>query len=360
MPDLRFVFRFFAFLMLFAVVPHSLCFAQTSSTAENEGIRVQARASEANILVSGSYKIRLWGVDAFEGNSALLKLKSRTALDDKISNKPIQCQIKEKQDRTVYAQCVNTNEEDLSLFMIQQGYVSVDRAAVYGTIFEKPYIDAEALAQKSQRGIWAENGVRAEAETPFGQGFVIGSVVFLIVVVLALGGISVFIMRGFRRVVDIQNQSIDLAARERSLRSKEKFVIASMLDAEIRTNKTKIEAYITIYEEMLSDFKNTAVEPKYRRSGDIVQKQPALNRSVFDGNTDKLDLLGRKTASDIIHYYARIKTIPDYVTLEPEMPLERARGVVAQAIENAKKLDALSTTILGEFAARSLVETPDI
>lgn len=333
---------------------------QTEKPEKNPGIiKFQARAAEADALVSGKYLVRLWGIDAFDGDSALFKLKSRTALDNKIGNKPVQCSVKSRDANELTAQCVNVDEEDLSLYMLQQGYVSVDRGLVYGSLFENPYLQAENQAQAMKRGIWAGTPEQARMSTPpLGQGMVVGVVALLFMLVLALGGISVFIMRGFRNVVDVQNQSIDLAARERSLREKEKFVIASMLDAEIRTNKSKIEAYLSIYEEMLKDFGDAADGPKYKRSGDIVQKQPALSRSVFDGNTDKLDLLGHKMASDVIHYYARIKTIPDYVTLEPETPVDEARRIVGYAVEAARKLDSLSGALLDQFETSSLVQAP--
>lgn len=180
-------------------------------------IKFQARAAEADALVSGKYLVRLWGIDAFEGNSALFKLKSRTALDNKIGNKPVQCSVISRDSNELTAQCVNANEEDLSLYMLQQGYVSVDRGSVYGSLFEAPYLQAESQAQAMKRGIWAGTPEEARINTPpLGQGIVVGVAALLFMLVLALGGISVFIMRGFRNVVDVQNQSIDLATRERS------------------------------------------------------------------------------------------------------------------------------------------------
>jgi len=333
--------------------------ASTETSAEtSKTIRFQARAADADELVSGKYTVKLWGVERIEGNSALFKLKSRTALENKIGNRPVQCHVKSRKGQVLSAQCENAGEEDLSLFMIQQGYVSVDRAAIYGSLFEAPYLKAEIHAQEMKRGIWSPASDEGfESDQPLGQGVIIGAVILLFVLVVALGAISVFIMRGFHNVVDVQHQTIDIASRERSLRKKEKYVIASMLDAEIKTNKNKIEAYLTIYEEMLEDFKDVAIEPKYKKSGDIVQKQPALSRSVFDGNTDKLDLLGHDMASTVIHYYARIKTIPDYVTLEPETPIDVAKTVITQAVENAQKLDHISSTLLERFVKTALISS---
>lgn len=322
-----------------------------------QAIRFQARAASAEALVSGKYTVKLWGIEKIEGDSALFKLKARTALDDKIGSSPVRCHVKSRNGNVLQAQCENAAEEDLSLFMIQQGYASVDRAAVYGSIFEEPYLTAEGQAQQSRRGIWssvAEEGFNGDR--PFGRSVMIGAVVLLFALVVALGAISAFIMRGFRKVVDLQSQSINLASRERSLREKEKYVIASMLEAEIRSNKLKIEAYLTIYEEMLENLKNATIQTKYKKSGDIVQKQPALSRSVFDGNTDKLDLLGRENASAVIHYYARIKTVPDYVTLEPGTSMNDARSLITQVIENAHKLDHISTAVLDNFIAAALLK----
>ncbi|MCB1681153.1 MAG: thermonuclease family protein [Rhodospirillales bacterium] len=351
-----FLALFFAGLIVSGLVSgSSLLFAQEQS--KESVVEIKARPVDAKTLVSGPYKISLWGVDSVSTGNAIFELGARSVLEEKIDQKPIECTIKSRNQNDIVAQCVNSEEQDLSLFMLQQGYVVVNREVVYGSIYENPYIEAEKNSQKQRRGLWSLNN-QQESGGGFegGQRLIIGGVIFIAIVLAALAGITLFIMRGFRNVVEVQNQSMDLASKERLLREKEKFVVASMIDAEVRTNKTKIEAYLLMYDELLKDLKDKTREPKYRKSGDIIQKQPALSRAVFDGNTSKLDLLGQHTASDIIHYYARIKTVPDYVELEPDAPLAEAIGIVEGAVDAARKIDVISDKLLDKFAAMLLVQ----
>ncbi len=351
-----FLAAFFASFLAFAIGSFgSALYAQ--EPVQESSVEIKARPVDTKTLVSGPYKISLWGVDAVATGNPVFELQARSVLEEKIAQKPIECVIKIRNQNDISAQCVNHAEEDLSLYMLQQGYVVVNRELVYGSIYENPYIEAEKNAQRQSKGLWSLNHEKASGNRfEDGNPFILGGVIFIGLVLAALAAITFYIMRGFRNVVEVQNQSMDLATKERVLREKEKFVIASMIDAEIKTNKTKIEAYLLMYDEMLKDLKNKSKEPKYKKTGDIIQKQPALSRSVFDGNTHKLDLLGQHTASDIIHYYARIKTVPDYMEIEPDAPVNEVIGIVDAAVDGARKIDSISDKLLDKFASMLLVQ----
>lgn len=145
-----------------------------------------------------------------------------------------------------------------------------------------------------------------------------------------------------------------MMAKERKLREKERNIIAVMVDSEIKANKAKIEAYLVVYEEMLKALKDPDRPPKYKKAGDIVQKQPALDRSVFDRNTDKLDLLGRDLASEMIHFYARIKSSPEYENLEPDMELEQVTAIVEDVVKRGGRLNELAEKLLGSIESSGL------
>lgn len=100
------------------------------------------------------------------------ELQARSVLEEKIAQKPIECVIKIRNQNDISAQCVNHAEEDLSLYMLQQGYVVVNRELVYGSIYENPYIEAEKSAQRQSKGLWSLNhekgsGSRFENDNPF-------------------------------------------------------------------------------------------------------------------------------------------------------------------------------------------------
>ena len=71
---------------------------------------------------------------------------------------------------------------------------------------------------------------------------------------------------------------------------------------------------------------------------------------MFDGNTDKLDLFGTELASNLVHYYARIKTNPDYIEIAPDAAIAEVQAIIDTAVDNAKKMDELSATLLERFS----------
>lgn len=330
----------------------------TEQPEQPQTISEIVRATDAATVFTGDHRIKLWGIETINSNNPVFKLKSRTALENKIGNMPVRCTIKQQHQDSLIAQCINSKEEDLSLAMLQQGYVSVDRAAVYGSVFEEPYLQAEQQAQRLNLGIWAIDTSTTNAKNPRQErNFILLVTAIAFVFILALAVFSYYMMRGFKDMVSAQNETLNLAGKERALRDREKFLIASMLCAEIKENKTKIEAYLMIYEELLKDIKDTTHTPKYKKSGEIIQKQPALSRSIFDGNTDRLDMMGETLASELIHYYARIKTIPDYVDLSPDTAIEDALKLAESVVEHARKLDKLSDMLAHKFIKAGLVKT---
>ena len=310
--------------------------------------------ADVNLLVDGKTRIKLWGIEKVSSEATVFNLKAKGQLEKKISRQPVLCTIMGYMDDTYLGQCTNQQGEDLSLYLLQSGFVSVDRPAVKATIFENPYVKAEQDAQDAAIGVWgAENRFTSSGEVQ-SKNFMIGAFVLMGVFILALLVIGFFVVRGFKRVVDVQNRSLDFAMKERTLKDKEKLVIASMIAAEVLENKTKIEAYLVIYEEMLQDFSDPAKDANYQKTGEIIQKQPALSRSVFDGNTYKLDLFGSDVSSKVIHYYARIKSEPDFVELAADTPFEDAKAIIDKAVSNAKKLYEISDDVIGAFTDNAL------
>lgn len=340
-------------LMVFAVLlsaSGALAQEQAADGAQPQRFAAAARAIDATVLKAGNSQITLWGVQAIEGLNASLKVAARTALENSIGAGKVECELKKRTASTIEAQCTNQSDVDLALFMLQQGYALADRAAVYGTVYEQPYLQAEMDAQRRGRGIWStleKSGSGAVDDSQFMS--VLGLVVF-IGGVIGLAVLAIFIMRGFKSVVASQDQNIEMMIRERAIRNKEREIIAMMMDAEIKANKSKIEAYMVVYEEMFRALKNPERTPKYKKAGDIVQAQPALDRAVFERNTDKLDILGDRLASEVIHFYARIKTKPEYINIEPETPLDEAVKILDKCLKNAQKLNEIADRLIGMFA----------
>lgn len=328
----------------------SLAIAQNADTGKAKVFTTKMRAVDAGSLVAGKVKVVLWGVRSVENLPVLLAEKGRVSLDNSIGDEAVQCELKTRYEDYLLAQCVNSDDQDLGLLMLQEGYVSVDRGLIYGSVFEKPYLEAEQEARSREIGIWVSGQSADSGGSSFeGSWLIVIAVILFIAIITAFAVLSIIIMRGFEKVIEAQNRNIDMLGRERKLKNKERAVVASMLDSEIKANKSKIEAYLVVYEEMLADMNNPQRQPKYKKAGDIVQKQPALDRAVFDRNTDKLDALGDQLSSEVIHFYARIKTKPDYINLEPDMPLDEATALVEKGIDSAKRMNKIADRLIDAF-----------
>lgn len=339
----------FVFALTVIVAP-SLLYAQQETSTQNTVFEANARAASAGVLVAGNANINLWGVEEIGAASPTFQLRARTALANAVSSDKVQCEIKKRDTTGLWAQCESADDVDLSLFMIQQGFVTVDRAAVYGSVFEDAYVQAEMEAQDKDLGIWGEKSSSGNS----GQGndgalmISLGFVLFLCIIA-AFTALSIIIMRGFKQVITAQKASMNLMARERKVKDKERSIVAVMFDSELKANKSKIEAYLVVYEEMLSALRDPERPPKYKKAGDVVQMKPALSREVFDRNTDKLDSMGRELSSAIIHFYARIKTNPDYQNLDPDTPLDEAIAVVEDAVKGGRRLNDLADKLIQMF-----------
>jgi hypothetical protein len=343
--------RFFhvsAFMILLQVLAFGAA-AQEQPAAENRYFESTMRASDAASLVAGKTLVALWGVQKIEGMDAPFLVAARSALDNAVGSQKVRCELKSRDEKQLLAQCTNASDMDLGLFMLQQGYVTADRSVVYGTVFEGPYIQAETQAESQGLGIWAKG-----KDGPKGGGdnelmFVLGFVLFLCIIA-TFAVLSILMMRGFQKVVDAQHDNMDMITRERALRDKEREIFAMMLDSEIKSNKSKIEAYLVVYDEMMKALKDETRTPKYKKVGDVVQSQPALDRAIFDRNTDKLDILGDRLSSEVIHFYARIKTSPDYINLEAAMPLEEAQAIVDKGLKGAERLNKIADRLIDLFS----------
>ena len=190
--------------------------------------------------------------------------------------------------------------------------------------------------------VYAQNGVEPD--------FMIRLVVIQTAVMAVLfGGFLWVIVRGIDKIMSHQQTSADFAEQEQALKKREVAVVINMIQSEIEANLSKIEAYITIYNEMLAEIHKNPKTPRYKKMGDILQKQPALQRTVFESNADKIQVLDEKTASRIIHFYARIKTEPDYENIEPAEDVADVIAKIEDMIDYAEKLKTIAEAILNGF-----------
>lgn len=160
-----------------------------------------------------------------------------------------------------------------------------------------------------------------------------GVVAIILIVLTVITGYGLF---SVKKAVD--RQALFERRRHRILVGREKAVLAASLIGEINENKNKCEAFITIYSEMLKNLRDDTRKPAYQQTGDFVHKAPSLSRSVYDNNLSNLNLFETALATKVSEIYALIETDPEYLSLEPDMPLDTAIRMVEMVVKNAESV----------------------
>ena len=107
----------------------SSSFAQDQASSSRL-FEAKARAVDAATLVAGKTQIRLWGVQAIDAMPAPFLMSARSTLDNILGSQKIRCELKKRGEGYLSAQCTNSSDLDLGLYMLQQGYSVVDRSVV--------------------------------------------------------------------------------------------------------------------------------------------------------------------------------------------------------------------------------------
>lgn len=149
--------------------------------------------------------------------------------------------------------------------------------------------------------------------------------------------VSLILIVGFMNLKQALDKQVNFERRrQKILISREKAVLAASLIGEINENKNKCEAFVTIYAEMLRNLRDDTRKPSYQQTGDFVHKTPALSRAVYDSNIANLSMLDPVVATKLSEVYAMIETDPEYLSLEPDLPLDTAVRLVEMVVKNAE------------------------
>lgn len=340
----RILFTLFSYLLLSVPVA-----AQDAKQILLKNIFVDAPLVLSGVNSEGGINaVTLWGVDNIPVGDSLA---ARLALEDIVGETPVNCTVKEwTSPQTALAQCIGIQENDLALSLIEQGYAMADRRIVQGTVFEDIYKSSEDTARRNRRGAWAslsaggnvESLIEANNTTPFKMT---EDVAYFAIAAMILGPfigmliVAVIIYGGFRRLISLQKYQIAMNnKKDRTMREREKFIVAASLEGELNTNRAKLDAFIIIYEEMLKNLRDPLKDHKYKKGGDIIHEKPALSRNVYDSNIDKLDLLGPTIVADLTRLYTMIEPNPNYKTIEPDTPIDDVIDFVNDIVHDAEAM----------------------
>ena len=293
--------------------------------------------------------VKLMGIKPFSKEQSSYEIFLNTIIQDKTTT----CKIFDKFQRPFVGQCLNHHDQDIALSLIENGIALVNRETLSNNNLKNIYIDAETSARKKSLGEWeailntinntaGSIQINTTSESPSlfgGSSFYIIIIALIIGPLAGMGIVSLIMYGGFNRLIKLQKYQIASAQqRDRSLREKEKFIVAASLEGEMNANRAKLDAFIMIYEELLPNLRDPSKEPKYKKSGDIIHETPALSRNVFDANMDKMDLLGSSIVTDLTKLYINIEQNPKYRTFEPEAPVEDVIEFVSGIVRNAEYL----------------------
>ncbi|MEM6781819.1 MAG: thermonuclease family protein [Pseudomonadota bacterium] len=332
----------FSLLTCFFIIQPT--WAQDAS--QQEIFTSKATAQDAQTLITSRYRVTLWGIEAAHVKATPLSLRGRSAMDDLIADKPVKCEVVNKRTGQTFARCKNFQDIDLASVMLEQGFAVVQRQSVIGTSFEQSYSALEQVAKTRKEGIWSDSLSMVPINAPIA---IANANEMLPIIVIAVGSslftlllLSLFMLRGFNKIEVLVKKSMALTrSQEDRMRKREKFVVAAMLEGELMANKGKIEAFLVINRDVLSGLnsaKSSGKSHKYQTSTEMVQERPSLARSVFDGNTDKLELLGTQFAKDAVELYNDISADPEYVTLERDLLIDDAINQVQRIVLDAERL----------------------
>lgn len=328
------------FSLLLAALTAFLAAAPAMAQVTPKPFTITAYALDSTTLSGGGMTVSLWGVAPLEAGRQAIR--TRAALDDIIAGAPVRCTpVRQLSPNTINARCLTGQEQDIALALIGQGLAVTERRDLAGSDLASAYLDAERQARAAKLGLWADEQPSVAPDAPSDGPVAPWIIEATSLGVLLAGFLTLaFVLRsGFRQLVMLQKyQLAGTQKREKLLKAREKYVIASALEGEINANRAKLDAFMVIYEELLKSLRDPSKKPKYQRAGDIIHERPVLARTVYDGHIDKIELLGTQIAADLAGLYEHVSNTPDYRTLEPEIPVEKAREIVDRILRNAMKL----------------------
>ncbi len=169
----------------------------------------------------------------------------------------------------------------------------------------------------------------------------------VIVFGVGIAVLAVIMVWGFSTVrKSVDRQALFERRRHRILVGRERAVLAASVIGELNDNKNKCQAFITIYSEMLKSLRDETRKPAYQQTGDFIHKTPALSRTVYDSNLVNMSSLDADVSSRLAEVYSSVEADPEYLSLEPDMPIDTAIRMVEMVVKNAEnQLDVMDKVI---------------
>lgn len=321
---------------------------QVVSSSMPDRIQRPMQAIDPVTLRGEGFEIRLWGIDAVDAAGTPLALRAVERLDQLIAGRQVNCKIEGGTIPALIGRCATADQQDLGFTLLNEGLAVRNRRQTYATTFAQGYGQAEEFARTNRKGVWAYLSEGEEDQGTLSPGMLMSLLIGVPTAGFICMGLLIWVL--LQRVVTSQRMEFERARKkENALADRERSVMISMLEGELSENKNKIEAFVTIYGDMLRSLKDLSETPKYQQVGDIVQRHPSYSHIVFDANVNKLSWLGLQLAGRVSKLYAALPRTQEYITLDPNVPLETAVKLVEKTVNEAKDLDEPLSAILRDL-----------
>ena len=308
--------------------------------ASNHQIVKPMVAIDTITLQADSVQITLWGIKSAQTAKTPLELKALDLIDSLIGNEAVSCKIMSKSATGITGRCTGYNNIDLGLELLNNGYAVIDRRQTINSPFAPAYIQAQEAARLNEKGIWRfvnEQDNYGNDLKWLQKHFPVMGPLSLILGPFAGLLIVAFVMHyRLNRLEFLQKGEFDKTHRkENMLLTRERYVLISTLEGEMIENRNRIEAFLTIYGDMLKNMTCPDEKPKYQKAGDIVQKHPSLSKAIFEANIAKLSILDIHLTGQISKLYTSMPQEQEYITIEANVPLDTAVKLVEKVLKDA-------------------------
>lgn len=327
-------------------------YAQSQDTVE---ITLQApvyATSPASIHGEGR-TYSLWGASLPHTMTPQQEQKGRRLLQEAIGNNPLTCYVY----RSGKAQCFTYNSDDLAEIALKAGYATAQLTDVAGTQFQDVYLGAESAAQNSGLGIWQDKDDSLAKKSSAPQDFNAATLIQIIagsagLILFAIAMVGLYLRKHMDKVHVALSQSNQLAQSELKVRKREQDLAAVMVHSELKSNHSKIEAYLIIYTDLLNGLRDENADHKYKRSGEVIRSAPALDRYIFDSQLDRLGSMGDELVARVVEFYNKIETDPSFTNLDSDMSHTAVLSIVESAVQRAEFLKQDLEEIAEQFDQR--------
>lgn len=321
--------------------------ATTGNTALPERIQRPMRAVDPVTLRAEGLSIRLWGIRPATSSDTPLELRAIALMDTLIQEGQVNCKLEGGVIPELVGRCVVQSNQDLALELLGNGYAIVDRRQTYNTVFATNYERAQEQARAMKKGVWALLDRQPVTLPTWLQSDILAPLMIFGGMLLGFAFNALLMMSLINRAAQNQNGgSLEADRKEALLQSRERQILLATLEAELQENKTKIEAFLSIYGDYLKGLTDPVMAPKYQQAGDTIQKHPGFSKTVFEANVSRLSLLDIKLAGHLSKLYSAMPKEQEYITLDTNLPLQTAVSLVEKNLEEtADLLDPIDQVI---------------